>query len=65
MGQAVALFEICHRLNASGLTLIYETGAAMAFPATIRVRCEYHPRAIRPAIAHVFSAADASWLTDH
>jgi hypothetical protein len=65
MRQAAALFEICHRLNASGLTLFDETGAAMAFTATIRMRCEYHPRAIRATIARIFSAADASWLTDH
>jgi hypothetical protein len=35
MGPAAALFQICHRLNAGGLTLIYETGAAPAFAATI------------------------------
>jgi hypothetical protein len=35
MGPAVALFQICHRLNAVGLTLIDETNAAAAFVATL------------------------------
>jgi hypothetical protein len=34
MGPAVALFQICHRLNAGGLTLIDETNAAATFTAT-------------------------------
>jgi hypothetical protein len=34
MGPAAALFQICHRLNAGGLTLIDETSAALAFTAT-------------------------------
>jgi hypothetical protein len=65
MGPAVALFQICHRLNASGLTLFDETSAAHAFPTTIPLQCEYHPRAAEVAIADVDNPPDAPWLTDH
>src|SRR4051794_7148381 len=44
MGPAIALFQICHRLNAGGLTLIDETSAAAAFTATFFSQCEYHSR---------------------
>jgi hypothetical protein len=35
MGLAVALLQVWHRLNATGLTLFDETGTAQAFATTI------------------------------
>jgi hypothetical protein len=65
MRPAVALFQICHRLNASRLTLFYETSGAHALPATICLQCGYHPLAAEVAIASAATPADPLWLTDH
>src|SRR3954454_24309077 len=56
MGPAAALFQICHRLNAGGLTLTDETSAALAFTATFFSQCEYHSRRPRFAIDRIANA---------
>jgi hypothetical protein len=43
--------QTCEKLNVTGLTLIYETGAAPTFAATIWRLSRYHLRQTRQRIA--------------
>jgi hypothetical protein len=43
--------QTCEKLNVTGLTLIYETGAAPTFAATIWRLSRYHLRQTRRRIA--------------